>query len=456
MSTLQVFSPNDGLPLAHIQLSAADEIALLCSKLPAAQEDFKTHSARQRADWLRALASKVITEADVLAQLIASEGGKPLKDARIEVTRAAETFELCAHEAITSARPSEKIALKGKQLYTFREPIGPVLALSAFNHPLNLLAHQVGTALAAGCVVVFKPSQSTPLCGEWLQKILREIGVPASAAQILHAAVPEIQQLVARPEFQFVSFIGSAKVGWDLRTRLAPGTRLALEHGGQAPAIVWDDADLPHAITALLRGAFYHAGQVCISTQKIYVHTNIWDKFCAEFVAGAKNLIVGDARDPSTDVGPLIRPSEKTRLQQWVQEAKKLGANILLEDTQERGAHYMGPTILAHVPHAAKIWRDEAFGPVVCLQAFQETESIWQELRENPFQFEAAIFTQDPQRTEDAIRNIAAMTVVVNDHTAWRVDAMPFGGHRQSGLGLGGVKYAVEEQTRLKQIVLAP
>jgi len=455
MNTLPVFSPNDGLPLGHIELIAADAIDALCSKLPSAQEDFKTHTPEQRADWLKAIAGKIKSEAETLAQLIAGEGGKPLKDARIEVTRAAETFELCAHEALTNARPSEKIALKGKQLYTFREPIGPVLALSAFNHPLNLLAHQVGSAIAAGCVVVFKPSQSTPLCGEWLQKILREIGVPASAAQILHAAVPEIQQLVARPEFQFVSFIGSAKVGWDLRTRLAPGTRLALEHGGQAPAIVWDDADLPQAITALLRGAFYHAGQVCISTQKIYVHQNIWDRFCDSFVLGAKKLVVGDARDPNTDVGPLIRPAEKTRLQEWMQEARKLGANILLEDTQERGAQYMGPTILTHVPHAAKIWREEAFGPVVCLQPFTDTESIWQEMRENPFQFEAAIFTQDPKRMEDAIMNMAAMTVVVNDHTAWRVDAMPFGGHRQSGLGMGGVKYSVEEQTRLKQIVLS-
>jgi acyl-CoA reductase-like NAD-dependent aldehyde dehydrogenase len=269
-----------------------------------------------------------------------------------------------------------------------------------------------------------------------------------------HAAIPEIQALVARPEFQFVSFIGSAKVGWDLRTRLAPGTRLALEHGGQAPALVWDDADLTKAIPALLRGAFYHAGQVCISTQKIYVHQNIWDAFCVAFVGSAKTLVVGDARDEHTDIGPLIRPAEKIRLQEWVSEARSLGANILLGDTQDRGIYHMGPTILSHVPHSAKIWREEAFGPVVCLEVFSETESIWQELRENPFQFEAAIFTQDPVRIDEGIKNIAAMTVVVNDHTAWRVDAMPFGGHRQSGLGMGGVRYSVEEQTRLKQIIL--
>jgi len=329
-----------------------------------------------------------------------------------------------------------------------------VLALSAFNHPLNLLAHQVGSALAAGCVVVFKPSQSTPLCGEWLLKTLKEIGVPADVVMLCHAAVPEIQALVARPEFQFVSFIGSAKVGWDLRTRLAPGTRLALEHGGQAPAIVWDDVDLAKAIPALLKGAFYHAGQVCISTQKIYVHKKIWDKFCQDFIQGAQKLVVGDARDENTDIGPLIRPGEKIRLQEWLSEARGLGAKILLEDSQDRGVHHMGPTILSHVPHSAKMWREEAFGPVVCLAVFSEAESIWQELRENPFQFEAAIFTQDQARIEEGIKNIAAMTVVVNDHTAWRVDAMPFGGHRQSGLGMGGVRYSVEEQTRLKQIIL--
>ena len=164
--------------------------------------------------------------------------------------------------------------------------------------------------------------------------------------------------------------------------------------------------------------------------------------------------MVGDARDEKTDIGPLIRPGEKTRLQDWLSEARGLGAKVLLEDSQELGVHHMGPTILSHVPHNAKMWREEVFGPVVCLEVFSETESIWQELRENPFQFEAAIFTQDPTRIEEGIKNIAAMTVVVNDHTAWRVDAMPFGGHRQSGLGMGGVRYSIEEQTRLKQIIL--
>lgn len=451
--TLPVLGPNDGQTIAHIELIASQEVEALCSKLPSSQQIFQKFSGLERANWLLAVAGKIKAEAEPLAQLIATEGGKPLKDARVEVGRAAQTFELCAQESKRLDVRSESIALQGKQLTTFREPIGPVLALSAFNHPLNLLAHQVGSAITAGCVVLYKPSQNTPMCGEWLLKTLLAVGVPADAVMMCHAAVPEIQALVARPEFQFVSFIGSAKVGWDLRTRLAPGTRLALEHGGQAPAIVWDDADVPKAITSLLKGAFYHAGQVCISTQKIYVHQNIWEKFCAAFVSGAEQLVVGDARDEKTDIGPLIRPTEKTRLLQWVQEARELGAKILLEDTQDRGAHHMGPTILTHVPHKAKIWREEAFGPVVCLQPFNETESIWQELRENPFQFEAAIFSQNPMRIEEGIKNIAAMTVVVNDHTAWRVDAMPFGGHRQSGLGMGGVRYSVEEQTRLKQII---
>ncbi len=452
--TQLVLGPNDGHQITQIELMTPQDVATLCTPLPRSQQHFQKTPHSTRAAWLRAVAAKISQEAETLAQLIATEGGKPLKDARVEVSRAAQTFELCAEEALALGLESAKTVLQGKQLYTFREPIGPVFALSAFNHPLNLLAHQVGSALAAGCVVVFKPSQNTPLCGEWLLKTLRDIGVPADFVMMCHAAVPEIQALVARPEFQFVSFIGSAKVGWDLRTRLAPGTRLALEHGGQAPAIVWDDADLAKAIPALLKGAFYHAGQVCISTQKIYVHQNIWDNFCQAFVNGAKKLVVADARHETTDVGPLIRPSEKVRLQEWLTEARGLGAQILLEDTQDRGVHYMGPTILSEVPHSAKIWREEAFGPVVCLEVFSETASIWQELRENPFQFEAAIFTQDLARIEEGIKNIAAMTVVVNDHTAWRVDAMPFGGHRQSGLGMGGVRYAVEEQTRLKQVIL--
>lgn len=453
MARASVFGPNDGLLLCEVTLLEASAIDKLCEQLPKSQQEFAKVAPETRATWLRAVATKIRQEAEALALLIATEGGKPLKDARVEVTRAAQTFDLCADEALRISSAQEKTVLQGKQLTTLREPIGPVLVLSAFNHPLNLLAHQVGSALAAGCVCVFKPSQNTPQCGEWLMKTLKAIGVPSDAVTICHAAIPEIQALIARPEFQFVSFIGAAKVGWDIRTRLAPGTRLALEHGGQAPAIVWDDADVPKAITALLRGAFYHAGQVCISTQKIYVHKNIWDSFTKAFIQGAQALIVGDARDEKTDVGPLIRPEEKTRLLSWIKEARELGAKVLLEDTQDRGVHFLGPTILTDVPHRAKVWREEAFGPVVCLETFTDTASIWQELRENPFQFEAAIFSRDATRIQDATKNIAAMTVVVNDHTAWRVDAMPFGGHRQSGLGMGGVRWAVEEQTRLKQII---
>jgi acyl-CoA reductase-like NAD-dependent aldehyde dehydrogenase len=451
-SQLSILSPNDASTIAHIEQISLTDIDWIARNTLAGQKKINLVSADERATWLKNISQKIKSDADILAQLIATEGGKPLKDARVEVQRAALTFELCAEETLRIH--TEHPASLPKKAFTVREPIGPVLALSAFNHPLNLLAHQVGSALAAGCSVVLKPSPGTPLCAEWLKDTLNSVGVPDEVVILCHAQISEIEALVARAEFQFVSFIGSAKVGWELRRKIAPGTRLALEHGGVAPAVICEDADLELASTALCKGAFYHAGQVCISTQKIFVHKSVYLDFSKLFIEKAKRLVVGDARDEKTDVGPLIRPIEKARLLNWIEEARTLGAKVLLEDSLDRGPQYLGPTILAEVSLEAQIWREEAFGPVVCLSAFDDINPIYQALEECPYHFSASIFTKNQDRALEAAKLLPAMSVVVNDHTAWRVDAMPFGGHRQSGLGMGGVRWAVEEQTRLKLVSL--
>ena len=455
---LLVYNPNDGSVLGEVEQLSLQDLDALLSEVLAGQKLLACTPPSQRAGWLKHVAQEIRHQQESLALLIATEGGKPLKDAKLEVERAAHTFELCAQEALRAKEEllslADTPAGATKRSLLRREPIGPVLALSAFNHPLNLLAHQVGSALAAGCAVVFKPSPATPYCAEWLADALVRSGAPSSVAQVTHAEVEVIEALLARPEFQFVSFIGSAKIGWELRKKLAPGTRLALEHGGQAAAMVLADADVDAAVKALIRGAFYHAGQVCISTQRIYLHSDVAERFTQAFVAAAKKLVVGDARSAASDVGPLIRPAEKQRLLEWISEAQSAGAQLLYSSPHDN-ERMLGPHILRHVPVHCRLWREEAFGPVVCLATFHEPATVYEELARNPYHFQAAVFTSDQARALEACERLSAMTVVVNDHTAWRVDSMPFGGHRQSGLGMGGVRWAVEEQTRLKQVILS-
>ena len=425
---ISVVSPNDGKTLGEVEQISAADVEWLAGLILVGQDKMNTVQPRERAQWLKKIAQLIREERAELAHLIATEGGKPLKDALVETDRAAHTFELCAEETVRLGSDTLPLANtapgEGKLAFTLREPIGPVLALSAFNHPLNLLAHQVGTALAAGCAVVFKPSRGTPYCGEWLAEALTKAGVPAEAAIICHADREQIHQLVSRPEFQFVSFVGSAQVGWDLRKKIAPGTRLALEHGGQ----------------------------VCISTQKIFVHEKVATAFISMFAGAASKLITGDARHKDTDVGPLIRPAEKQRVHQWVQEALEAGATLahgVLDNER-----FMKPIVLTNVPVTCKIWHEEVFGPVVSINSFSDVSKAYEDIEESPFHFEACIFTQSLPRALEAVKHLAAMTVVVNEATTFRVDAMPFGGHRQAGLGMGGVHYAVSELTRLKQVII--
>lgn len=454
--TLRVTNPNTLAPLGEIPLISQSDLPNITAMMKKGEALLKKTSAETRSAWLKQIAQEIKLHAEELAHLIALEGGKPLKDARVEVSRAAITFNLCAEEALitteTPADLSSSPAATSKKILARRFPIGPVLALSAFNHPLNLLAHQVGTALAAGNPVCFKPSPSTPFCAEWLADTFKKIGVDPSIVLLVHADISEIESLVAMPVFQFVSFIGSASIGWGLRAKIAPGTRLALEHGGVAAAIVCEDADLDQAAKSLVKGAFYHSGQVCISTQKMFVHQNVFERFLEKFSQGARQLVIGDAREESTDLGPLIKVDIKSKIETWIQEAQKAGAHIALTQEDIR-AQFMSPVILTHVPNSTKLMSEEAFAPVVCVNPYRDIQYCFDTIKDSPYHFAASIFTQDKTTKDLAVENMECMSLIINDHTAWRVDAMAFGGHKLSGLGMGGVRWAVSEQTRLKQII---
>lgn len=456
---LDIISPNDGKLLTRSQQATPEDIELLLGSMKEAQKIMGALRSFERSKILKDVASDLKGQREYLAWVIASEGGKPLKDAKVEAARAVATLELCAEESSMLAGevvPMERTpAGKDHMAFTLRAPIGPVLAISAFNHPLNLISHQVGCAIASGCAVVLKPASATPISAQLLLEAFERAGLPKLGLRVLNAPIPLVEKLVASSEFDFVTFIGSAKVGWEMRKKIAPGTRLSLEHGGQAAAVVREDAELSSAVTSLLKGAYYHAGQVCISTQRIFVHEKIYSSFLNDFKEGATKLITGPATDEKTDVGPLIRPTEVERLQKWISEAETKGAKIVLgNQVSGEQKQYLSPTILTNVPREAKIMQEEAFGPIVCINSYQDEAELLDYLNSNSYIFETALFTRDISRALRWAQDISTMTFVINNHSAFRVDQMPFGGHKLSGLGMGGVKYQMEEMTRTKQIII--
>jgi acyl-CoA reductase-like NAD-dependent aldehyde dehydrogenase len=454
-----LLSPNDDSHLTMIQDGTKEDIEFILKDTKPSQKKMAKLKPYERAKILKDVAQILKEKVEFLSQVIAAEGGKPLKDAKAEASRAIATLELCAEETQRlhgEVIPMERTAAgKDHISFTVRDPIGPVLAISAFNHPLNLIAHQVGTAIASGCAVVLKPASQTPVSAYFLQEAFEQAGLPKGILKVLNTEVALVEKLVTSEEFGFVSFIGSAKVGWEMRKKIADGTRIALEHGGQAPAIVREDADLDVAIPALIKGAFYHAGQVCISTQGIFIHEKIYQNFVSRFTEAAKKLVVGSAMNEITDIGPLIRPTEVIRLQKWIKEAEGQGAKVILgNDVSGSSKQYLSATILTNVPRESSIMKDEAFGPVVCLNSYTDEEELLNFLNDKSYIFEAALFTKDVSRAMRIATELATMTIVINNHNAFRVDQMPFGGHKKSGLGMGGVKYAMEELTRLKQIII--
>jgi acyl-CoA reductase-like NAD-dependent aldehyde dehydrogenase len=343
-------------------------------------------------------------------------------------------------------------ASENRRAWTILEPIGVVAAISAFNHPLNLIVHQVAPAIATGCPVIVKPAAATPLSCLELVKLVIEAGMPEGWVQTL---LPENRSLstsfAGDSRVAFLSFIGSAAVGWHLRSSLAPGTRCALEHGGVAPVIIDRSADLDSIIEPLVKGSYYHAGQVCVSVQRIYVHETLKNVFIERFAERVARLRVGDPRLPETEVGPLIEPTEADRVANWIEEAVSTGAQLIgggrLSNTT------LAPAILVDPPKTAKVSREEAFGPITCVFGFADLDEAIREANSLPVAFQSSIFTRDLAVAMEGAERLDASAVMVNDHTAFRTDWMPFAGRRQSGYGIGGIPYTAKEMTAEKMIV---
>jgi acyl-CoA reductase-like NAD-dependent aldehyde dehydrogenase len=392
-----------------------------------------------------------------LTRIAAEEGGKPYADSKVEVLRAINGVKL-AIEQIGQLK-GEQIpmgiteASQNRIAFTMREPIGVVMSVSAFNHPLNLIIHQTVTAIAAGCPVLVKPASTTPLSCLNFVDILHEAGLPDEYCQAVICSSSIAEKLVCDERVNYVSFIGSAKIGWYLRSKIAPGTRIALEHGGAAPVIVEPDADFKSMVPALVKGGFYHAGQVCVSVQRIFVHESIAKKLSDQITGKAKNLVVGDPLDEKTEVGPLIVPQEVDRLEEWVKEAADGGASILCGGKRISDTCFE-PTVLYNPPKKAKVSQEEIFGPIVCIYPYKTRDEAIELANSVPFAFQASIFTKQIDTALDTVKKLNATAVMVNDHTAFRVDWMPFGGRDASGIGMGGIPYTMHEMTREKLMVI--
>lgn len=443
-----------------IRALAEDDAAALEAKFVTAKRLFDARKdalePHERMAILRRVAALLQARRTDFALMIAREGGKPLADALVEVDRAVDGVGTAADCLRSRAGREIPMGLTAssvhRRAWTIPEPIGVVAAISAFNHPLNLVVHQIAPAIAAGCPVIIKPSEATPLSCLAFVELVRDAGMPEGWVQTLITADRALAEALATDaRVGFLSFIGSARVGWSLRAKLAPGARCALEHGGAAPVIIDRSADLDRVIPSVVKGGYYHAGQVCVSVQRIYVQADLAAAFVERFAARVAGLKVGDPTLPDTEVGPLIRPAETLRVSQWIEAAVQGGARCLgggrLNDTT------LIPAILLDPSREARISTQEVFGPVTCVYPFTTLDAAIAEANSLPMAFQSSIFTRDLGTALEAAERLDASAVMINDHTAFRTDWMPFAGRHQSGYGVGGIPDTIREMTAEKMIV---
>ncbi|PPK61643.1 acyl-CoA reductase-like NAD-dependent aldehyde dehydrogenase [Malaciobacter marinus] len=456
--TIEVTSPFDGKVVGEVPFSTTQEVQ---AAIDLAEKTFLDHKNAlpkfKRIEILENVMKIMSSQVEELTKLCASEGGKPYMDSKVEVNRAINGVQLAIEHL--GAFEGKEIAMghtassANRMAYTFKEPIGVVAAISAFNHPFNLAVHQVIPAIAVGCPVIIKPATQTPMSAIKLVEILEEAGLPKGWAQAVVCGRDAGELLATSPKVDFLTFIGSGAVGWYLNSKVSNGTRVALEHGGVAPVIVEPDADIDAMIPDLGKGGFYHAGQVCVSVQRVYVHESICDEVATKLTNYASNLVVGDQMDPKTEVGPLINNNEVDRVEEWVNEAVQKGGKILTGGKRISASCYE-PTVILNPADDALVSTKEVFGPVVIIYSYSDIDEAINRANSLEVSFQAAVFTKNIDTALNAVKRLNGTAVMVNDHTAFRVDWMPFGGAKASGLGLGGIHHSMEEMSNEKMMVI--
>jgi acyl-CoA reductase-like NAD-dependent aldehyde dehydrogenase len=392
---------------------------------------------------------------DELAFALCVEAGKPIKDSEGEVTRLIDTFRIAAEESVRMTGEVQPLDIspraRGYQGMWKRVPIGPCSFISPFNFPLNLAAHKIAPALAVGCPFVMKPASRTPLGALIIGEVLAETDLPKGAFSILPAHREGADLFTTDERLKLLSFTGSPAVGWDLKAK-AGKKKVVLELGGNAAVIVDRDADLDDAVERIIFGAFYQSGQSCIGVQRIIVHAEIYDTLKKRLVAKTKSLVAGNPHDRDTFIGPMIDVKEAQRLDNWIREAVEGGAKLLCGGKRE-GA-MLEATLLEGVDRSATVYREEAFGPVAILSSFTDFDAALDEVNDSKFGLQAGIFTRDLFKTLDAWDRLDVGGVVINDVPSYRVDNMPYGGVKDSGLGREGVRFAMEDMTEIRNLVI--
>jgi acyl-CoA reductase-like NAD-dependent aldehyde dehydrogenase len=453
--TVEIRSPYDGAPVALVHRATAEDVEEAIAAAVEAFEVTRHLPAWKREAILTAISQGIAARRDELAETIALEAGKPLKAARVEVDRAVFTFKIAAEES--KRIYGEIVPLdwlpgnEGRRGEVRRVPLGVIAGISPFNFPLNLVAHKVAPALAAGNPILLRPASQTPLAALKLADIVYAADWPEDAFAVLPCTTETARPLVEDDRIKLLTFTGSPAVGWGLKSR-AGRKRVTLELGGNAAVIVNDDADVDYAAERVAWGGFGYSGQTCISVQRVYVHADVYDRFTEELVRRVEALRVGDPLDEETDVGPVIDAANADRIEEWLDEAKAAGADVLTGG--ERDGAVWRPTVLANLREDLRVSCEEVFAPLVGVTKFTDVDAAIDAAGRSEFGLQGGLFTNDVRVIEKAFDRIDVGGLMVNDVSTFRIDHMPYGGVKSSGSGREGLRYAIEEMTELKLLTI--
>ena len=449
-------SPYDHSVLAVVSEAGRDDVETAIESAVQAFAVTRKMSSYQRASVLRKITEGVTARREEFARTICQEAGKPIKTARAEVERAINTFQIAAEESTRiygEYIPLDTLeSTTGRWGLVRRFPLGPVFAITPFNFPLNLVAHKVAPAIAAGCPVILKPAPQTPISSLLLAEIVQEAGWPEGALAVMPLSNDNASLLVSDDRIKLLTFTGSAAVGWQLKSR-AGKKRVTLELGGNAAVIVHSDADLQYAAHRCVAGGFSYAGQTCISVQRILVHQAAFDKFTDLLLHGVRKLKVGNPMDEDTDVPPLIREQDAIRVTEWIEEAVKGGAKLLCGG--KRNGSVVEPAVLTGTAPNMRVNCAEVFAPVVTVEPYEEFGEALHQVNNSPYGLQAGLLTRDTLLIQRAFEELEVGGLIVGDVPSFRVDQMPYGGVKDSGLGREGLRYSIEDMTERKLLVMA-
>ncbi|NQD37668.1 aldehyde dehydrogenase family protein [Permianibacter sp. IMCC34836] len=452
---LPVIDKYSGEVATRVALADAKAIDAGIAAADAASDAMRKLPAYKRQQILQHCVQRFTERLEELAQALTIENGKPINDARGEAIRLVDTFRIAAEESVRIYGEVMPLDISARAVgYTGmwkRVPVGPCSFISPFNFPLNLAAHKVAPAIAAGCPFVLKPASMTPIGALIIGEVLAETDLPKGAFSILPCSRDGADLFTTDPRLKLLSFTGSPQVGWELKAK-AGKKKVVLELGGNAACIIDHDSDIEDAVKRVVFGAFYQSGQSCISVQRILVHEAIYKTFRDQLVAATKALKMGDPKDPATFIGPMISSKEAERLEGWVKEAVAAGATLLCGG--KRNGAMLEATLLENVKSSANISCQEAFGPVAILSPFTDFDAALKEVNNSDFGLQAGVFTRDIYKIQRAWDELEVGGVVIGDIPSWRVDHMPYGGVKDSGLGREGIRYAIEDMTELRMLIV--